>query len=483
HTEVSISASQSVLSYQPVMPKVGEALPIEDTSTSLLPATLSPANHRQQQGQPILAVTETENNNEILSTPPPVTRFNGNAPKSPPRWPLRPGVMLHVSSDTKENLAVNRMTLKPHPNTNTSGNGNGNASVHVNVANASQLSAQLSAVLNQSQTNSNSTQLTEVTVVAEAGTGNSHTLGPQTRLKTEAEHLPSTDEAVTTPEGAACLQNLTAASAEAAATASSPCANASKVERILAFVFKRTKKSSDDGTRDSQRSHVGLLQTFWRGRGGHNESNSSASASASASPFGAQHRLKGIRCSGSVTYKKTPAKSATNETTTNTQAGETTPVKSPSSSVPSRASVTFQAPSLDKETDQGKATTTKTTGTEVIPTLGAHSSLQQVVAGVPATSSLLQQQTATSPQGRSGRTPPPRPPPPTLPLRPPPGPGRGQTLGHPQRALSKGSPFSGIPIRVSSSTEQGTCNANTLPPMAKRSILVSSPHNKVEHVQ
>ncbi|XP_034655575.1 uncharacterized protein LOC117893187 isoform X4 [Drosophila subobscura] len=492
HTEVSISASQSVLSYQPVMPKVGAALPIQDTSASLLPATLSPANHRQHQGQPILAVpgaqteTETENNNEILSTPPPVTRFNGNAPKSPPRWPLRPGVMLHVSSDTKENLAVNRMTLKPHPNTNTSGNGNGNghgnASVHVNVANASQLSAQLSAVLNESQTNSNSTQLTEVTVVAEAGTGNSHTLGPQTRLKTEAEHLPSTDEAETTPEGAACLENLTDAPAEAAAAAgvsSSSCANASKVERILAFVFKRTKKSSDDGTRDSQRSHVGLLQTFWRGRGGHNESNSSASASSS--PFGAQHRLKGIRCSGSVTYKKTPAKSATNETTTNTQAGETTPVKSPSSSVPSRASVTFQAPSLDKETDQGKTTTTKTTGTEVIPTQGAHSSLQQVVAGVPATSSLLQQQTTTSPQGRSGRTPPPRPPPPTLPLRPPPGPGRGRTLGHPQRALSRGSPFSGIPIRVSSSTEQGT--SSTLPPMAKRSILVSSPHNKVEHVQ
>ncbi|XP_022227441.2 hemicentin-1 isoform X16 [Drosophila obscura] len=490
HTEVSISASQSVLSYQPVMPKVGAALPIQDTSASLLPATLSAANHRpqqqqQQQVQPILAVPdtepETENNNEILSTPPPVTRFNGNAPKSPPRWPLRPGVMLHVSSDTKENLAVNRMTLKPHPNSNPHPNTSGN----VNVANASQLSAQLSAVLNESQTNSNSTMLTEVTVVTEAGTGTgtgSHTLGAVTRLKAEEEHLPSTDEAETAPEGAACLENLTDAPAAGAATASSSsssCANASKVERILAFVFQRTKKSSDDGTRDSQRSHVGLLQTFWRGRGGHNDSTSSSS-----SPFGAQHRLKGIRCSGSVTYKKTPANSGTNETTT--KAGETTSVKSPPSSVPSRASVTFQAPSLDKETDPAKTTTTTTATTDVIrkalaiPSQGAHSSLQ-LVAGEPATSSLPQQQ--PPPHGRSGRTPPPRPPPPTLPLRPP-------GLGHPQKALLKGtnsnsSPFSGIPIKVRSSREQGmgTACSSSLPPMAKRSILVSSPHSKVEHVQ
>ncbi|XP_017137475.1 uncharacterized protein LOC108152559 isoform X3 [Drosophila miranda] len=489
HTEVSISASQSVLSYQPVMPKVGAALPILDTSASLLPATLSAANRqhqqehqqqrqRQQVQQQILAVaeteteTETENNNEILSTPPPVTRFNGNAPKSPPRWPLRPGVMLHVSSDTKENLAVNRMTLKPHSNTSASATASGN----VNVANASQLSAQLSAVLNESQTNSNSTMLTEVTVVTEAGTGpgicpgaeaGSNTLGAVTRLKAE-EHLPPTDEAETAPEGVACLESLTEAPAPAAASSSSSsCANASKMERILSFVFKRTKKkSSDDGTRDSQRSHVGLLQTFWRGRGGHNDSTTS-------SPFGAQHRLKGIRCSGSVTYKKTPAKSATNETTTKAAAptaGETAPVKSPSSA-PSRASVTFQAPSLDKETDPGK--TIATTATDVagkalaIPSQGAHSS-SQPVGGVPATSSLLQQQ-QQSPYGRSGRTPPPRPPPPTLPLRPP-------GLGLPQKALLKGtsSPFSGIPIRVSSSSL----------PLAKRSILVSSSSpSKVEHVQ
>ncbi|KAI9581466.1 hypothetical protein GQX74_012791 [Glossina fuscipes] len=43
-----------------------------------------------------------------------IRRNTNQAPKSPPRWPLRPGVMVHVRNDTKENLAVNRMTLKPN---------------------------------------------------------------------------------------------------------------------------------------------------------------------------------------------------------------------------------------------------------------------------------------------------------------------------------------------------------------------------------
>lgn len=38
---------------------------------------------------------------EIGQSPPEV-------PKSPPKWPLRPGVMVHVKGDTKQNLAASR---------------------------------------------------------------------------------------------------------------------------------------------------------------------------------------------------------------------------------------------------------------------------------------------------------------------------------------------------------------------------------------
>lgn len=283
------------------MPQVGVALPIQDTraaEATLLPSTLLPPQQlqQQQQQQQEQKAAAMENNNE-LATPPPTARnvaLHATVPKSPPRWPLRPGVMLHVSSDTKENLAVNRMTLKPNPN-------------------ASQLSAQLSAVLNDSQTNSNSTMLTEVTVTettAGAATAKAATSAIATAAAAAAKrrlmktnpidiYLPSTDatDAAVAAE-TACLNNelpaASTASASATATSATTAATAapSNMQRIFNFVFRRAKRAEarDDGTRDSQRSHVGLLQTFWRagGRGGQNES-----------PFAAQHRLKGIRCSGS----------------------------------------------------------------------------------------------------------------------------------------------------------------------------------------
>jgi len=294
-----------VLSYQPVLPQVGVALPIQEATVAadtLLPATLLPPQQLQQQQhqqQPQLKLAATENNNE-LATPPPTERnsaLHATVPKSPPRWPLRPGVMLHVSSDTKENLAVNRMTLKPNANPN-----------------ASQLSTQLSAVLNDSQTNSNSTMLTEVMVMettATEATATTATTATTTTaaiataaaaaanrrlMKTNPNDiaLPSTDAttAEAMPELTACLGNQIAAPTVAVSTAETTIATAvvpGSMQRIWNFVFRRAKRTQDDddGIRDSQRSHVGLLQTFWRGRG-NNES-----------PFAAQHRLKGIRCSGS----------------------------------------------------------------------------------------------------------------------------------------------------------------------------------------
>ncbi|XP_060661001.1 uncharacterized protein LOC132794519 isoform X3 [Drosophila nasuta] len=465
HTEVSISANQSVLSYQPVQPQVGVALPIQETTeTTLLPSTLLPPQQlqqqQQQQQQQQLKLPAMENNNE-LATPPPTARnsaLHATVPKSPPRWPLRPGVMLHVSSDTKENLAVNRMTLKPNANANSNPNSN---------PNASQLSAQLSAVLNDSQTNSNSTMLTEVTVMDATATGATTTTSTATAIAAAAAAaakrrlmktnpndiaLPSTDAATSSaevlPELAACLDNPIAATASTTTTTVATVAVPGSMQRIWNFVFRRAKRTEqDDGIRDSQRSHVGLLHTFWRGRG-----------SSGESPFGAQHRLKGIRSSGSVTYKKTPT--ATNSTTTTTtataEATATTTATCSPSSVPSHASVTFQAPSLDKTppadttTEAAAAGATGAAATAVHAGPGLEPAQLQPVRGI-----------------LKCPTPPPRPPPPILPLRRGPGHQQQQQLSSDSGSNTKPKPS--IP------------SGNTLPPLLKRTVMVSP--SRVERVQ
>ncbi|XP_050742543.1 uncharacterized protein LOC108030804 isoform X3 [Drosophila biarmipes] len=198
--------------------------------------------------------------------------FNASPPKSPPRWPIRPGVMLHVNSNTKENLAVNRMTL----NTNQSSSGGP----------ISQLSAQLSAVLRESHAKSDSTILTDESVGFEqnAALQLSTLEAPQVNIAKEKE-----SDTESAPLDA--LPVTTSSSGR------------NKLDRILSLLLK---KSSDDCTRDSQRSNVGLLQTFWRG----------LASNESTPQFGTQHRLKGIRCSGSVTYKKAkePIHGTTNPT-------------------------------------------------------------------------------------------------------------------------------------------------------------------------
>lgn len=42
-------------------------------------------------------------------------------PKSPPKWPLRPGVLVHVKCDTKQNLCANRAQSPFNASMNTSG--------------------------------------------------------------------------------------------------------------------------------------------------------------------------------------------------------------------------------------------------------------------------------------------------------------------------------------------------------------------------
>lgn len=58
--------------------------------------------------------------------------FTTDVPKSPPKWPLRPGVLVHVKCDTKQNLCANRAQSPTH-------NASLNASSINNVSYASPL--------------------------------------------------------------------------------------------------------------------------------------------------------------------------------------------------------------------------------------------------------------------------------------------------------------------------------------------------------
>ncbi|XP_065720764.2 uncharacterized protein nrm isoform X2 [Drosophila suzukii] len=236
----------------------------------------------------------------ILRNPSP-TRFNANPPKSPPRWPIRPGVMLHVNSNTKENLAVNRMTL----NRNLCNSG----------GHMSELSAQLSAVLRESHARSDSTILTDESVVFEKNAASQLSTAETAQLKIVKENKSGAE-----------LEPLDVL------PATTSCSGQNKLGHILSLLFK---KNANDCTRDSQRSHVGLLQTFWRG----------LASNESTPQFGTQHRLKGIRCSGSVTYKKAKE---TIHGRTNATIGEPSLTNKPSI-CQSHTSLTHQVPSLDKD--------------------------------------------------------------------------------------------------------------------------------------
>ncbi|XP_043862051.1 uncharacterized protein LOC120447830 isoform X1 [Drosophila santomea] len=231
-TEVPISCIQSGLSDQLEMSRLSGNLSTQDKCNAFLPKPSS-------------------------------SRFIGNAPKSPPRWPIRPGVMLHVSSNTKENLTVNRMTVKP----SASGNG----------SDMSQLSAQLSVATNGSREISDGPILTELSAVSRENAASEVSSSANRKEAT----VPPTEKNASTLKMAP--QEILSFKTRRGGH--------NKLDHIWSLLFKK----SDDCTRDSQRSHVSLLRTFWRGM----------ASNENISGLETQHRLKGIRCSGIVTYKRT----------------------------------------------------------------------------------------------------------------------------------------------------------------------------------
>lgn len=53
--------------------------------------------------------TSSALSNQTATTPPPPRPPPPEIPKSPPKWPLRPGVMVHVKVNTKQNLCATRI--------------------------------------------------------------------------------------------------------------------------------------------------------------------------------------------------------------------------------------------------------------------------------------------------------------------------------------------------------------------------------------
>uniref|UniRef100_A0A1I8N5A3 Uncharacterized protein n=1 Tax=Musca domestica TaxID=7370 RepID=A0A1I8N5A3_MUSDO len=306
----------------------------------------------------------------LTKTPTLTVRHSNQAPKSPPRWPLRPGVMVHVSSDTKENLAVNRMTLKPNATlanltgstvndssvsssttlNNSAGNGTQTTLLNVTGGNGSR-TATLGRMGNRqgrmmvgktqpeveviASTNNNNNNNTESNHAHEGeGCGESPSndtkimmgAGISTDLSTELHNMENVTSnqarATNSPEdGVTEIQRLTAGTeteirvaAEQQTSPSQPADNKilarkshlQRVEQFFVNIFFKRRSTAPNTCRDSQRSHVGLLGgKFWK-------------RSEAASPFAAEHRLKGIRSSGSVTYKKCAKTTASNTSTTNT---------------------------------------------------------------------------------------------------------------------------------------------------------------------
>uniref|UniRef100_A0A1I8PB86 Ig-like domain-containing protein n=1 Tax=Stomoxys calcitrans TaxID=35570 RepID=A0A1I8PB86_STOCA len=365
----NISNKPTTLDTKATPPSPTQTTTTSTTTTAI--ASTAPSNNS--------TLTTTSNHSHTgtrtaTTTPTLSVRHCTQAPKSPPRWPLRPGVMVHVSSDTKENLAVNRMTLKPTATL---------ANLTASTVNDSSMS---SSTLNTSVSNNNSTQTTLLNVTGtDCGTGipqNTATLGRGSGIPGRVDNFNAKQVVVDRllannsnnnnnneqtniiPTNLDCTKTDTKATkmmmsgeisldlqtelrvmdakqtgqgkqqegieiekftAAAAAQEKEICVDVtprnddemgiqgtkkeickkSRLERVEDFIvkifFKRRRSSPSNTCRDSQRSHVGLLGgKFWKRPDG----NGGTAIASSTSPFATEHRLKGIRSSGSAVQEK-----------------------------------------------------------------------------------------------------------------------------------------------------------------------------------
>ncbi|XP_032310148.1 uncharacterized protein LOC6493876 isoform X5 [Drosophila ananassae] len=254
-SEVSISGNQSVLTCKSGFAQLHDTLPAINTTAGIPnPKSIHKEWKNRQNPTGISNICESES-----------MYPDTNAHKSPPRWPLRPGVMLHVNNETKENLVVNRTTIKQDSIKNDEfGN----------------ITAKLNNMLVAPQTESfNNNFLSKMF------------LWSKKKVPTELnQNVPSKYENVTSTDTG--VSSIYVDNIDTEVTSSSSYSD-NILERLISYI-KRAKRPSQIYSQDSQRSQVCLLRTIWRRRF-YNETNCK---------FRDHHRLKGIRCSGSVTYKK-----------------------------------------------------------------------------------------------------------------------------------------------------------------------------------
>ncbi|XP_037031703.1 hemicentin-2 isoform X5 [Bradysia coprophila] len=253
---------------------------------------------RQDKYHTDLSISATQSVLSVPTTPPPRPP-PPEIPKSPPKWPLRPGVMVHVKSDTK--LSASR-TQSP-------------ASIAANNSSNQHNVSYASPILSQSLRSTSQPPVANVSSNREVAID----LSPKSPPILPSRNLLNKFQTKTTvPDNGTETRECSADGiadhngSTAANNTNDELINftsSSLIERILGRLRwrrERTKRNdvdgeTDDGMTKGNKRAVNLIRgaTGWFGSG--------KSTNSSTGLFDKRHQFSGITCSdGVVTYKRTP---------------------------------------------------------------------------------------------------------------------------------------------------------------------------------
>lgn len=236
----------------------------------------------------------------VLSVPtsPPPRPPPPDIPKSPPKWPLRPGVMVHVKCDTKLSASRTQSPASVAPNANSSSNQH-------NVSYASPI---LSQSLRSNQpiiSEANSADVREIAI--DVSPPPPPTLPARNLLDKFSTKFARSENVLLTRECADGIEDHNGSTAVAANNNDELInfTSSSLIERILGRLRwrrERTKRNVgsdiDDGTimTKSNKRAVNLIRgaTGWFGSG--------KSTNSSTGLFDKRHQFNGITCSDGGKY-------------------------------------------------------------------------------------------------------------------------------------------------------------------------------------
>ncbi len=227
-----------------------------------------------------------------MPTSPPPRPPPPEIPKSPPKWPLRPGVMVHVKSDTKLSASRTQSPASVAQNANTS-----------NVSYASPILSQSLRTTSQPSSGVNVSGNREI--VIDLSPKSPPTL-PSRNLLDKFQAKVTTANDTQTRE---CADGIEDHNGSTVASNNEELINftsSSLIERILGRLRwrrQRTKRNSVDGETDdgnvmtkSNKRAVNLIRgaTGWFGSG--------KSTNSSTGLFDKRHQFSGITCSDGGKY-------------------------------------------------------------------------------------------------------------------------------------------------------------------------------------